>query len=187
MAIRVRPTDLLIAPPACLDARFKNSVMMMTHDNPRGSFAVCVNKPTKYTLDQLLEDSDLDVGYIPSLPVYWGGPMNAKSIWMIHSADWVCEETVMLTSVWAMTSSMEMFHNIAAGDYPKQFRIIMGYAAWSPGQLNAELEGHMPWKKENSWLVANNPGPEWLFDLEDDALWTSMITLSSHQAVDSWL
>jgi hypothetical protein len=36
-------------------------------------------------------------------------------------------------------------------------------------------------------LTAQNLGPEWLFEQPVDELWSNVITLSSHQAVDSWL
>ncbi len=93
----------------------------------------------------------------------------------------------MITSAWAMTSNEAMFHHMADGDMPKHFRIVMGYASWQAGQLTCELEGMGQWKKDHSWLVAQNLGPEWLLDQDPEELWGSVVTLSSHQAVDSWL
>lgn len=187
MPTRVRATDLLIAPPGMPDGRFRDSVLMLTHIRAQGAFALCLNKPTNFTLDEILQDSDIRVDNPPAFPVYWGGPVSPNSLWMIHSSDWVAEGTVMITSAWAMTSSEEMFHCLAAGDTPKQFRIVMGYCAWAPGQLEGELEGQGPWRPENSWLVAQNMGPEWIMEQAPEDLWASATTLCSHQAVDSWL
>lgn len=187
MTVKVRATDLLIAPPNMPDTRFRNSVLMLTHTHSRGAFALCVNRPMNFTLEEILQDSNVKIDNCPKLPVYWGGPVSGNSLWMIHSADWAVENTALITSAWAMTSSEEMFHCIADGDTPRQFRIVMGYSSWAPGQLEAELEGHGPWSKNNSWLVAQNLGPEWLFEQDPDELWSSVVTLSSHQAVDSWL
>lgn len=187
MSTEVRATDLLIAPPGIPDNRFRNSVLMLTHDHTQGSFALCVNRPAGYTLDQILDDSNLKIANVPQLPVYWGGPVSSNSLWMMHSSEWVCESTVMISSVWAMTSSEEMFHNIANGDTPNYFRIVMGYCSWAPGQLEMELNGRGNWRKEHSWLVAQNLGPEWLFDQDPEDLWAAATTLCSHQAVDSWL
>lgn len=183
----VRATDLLIAPPAMPDPRFRDSVLMLTHHETQGSFALCVNRVTEYTLVDVLDHSNISVDSAPRVPVYWGGPVSAQSLWMIHSAEWHCEGTVMITNLWAMTSSEEMFHCLAVGDVPQQFRIVMGYAAWSPGQLAAELIGQGPWRPEHSWLVAQNLGPEWLFEQPVEDLWANVVTLSSHQAVDTWL
>ncbi len=185
--IKIQATDLLIAPPGMPDPRFRNTVLMVTHDHHSGSFALCVNKPTKFTLDEVLAESNINVINPPPMPIYWGGPVSPNSLWMIHSSDWVTEGTVMITSAWAMTSSEEMFHNICDGDTPKQFRIVMGYCSWAQGQLLAELNGLGPWRKENSWLVAQNMGPEWLLEQAPEEVWASATTLCSHQAVDSWL
>lgn len=187
MSTSVRATDLLIAPPAMPDSRFRNTVLMLTHDHASGSFALCLNKPTEFTLDEVLAESNINVINPPKIPVYWGGPVSQNSLWMIHSADWVTEGTVMITSAWAMTSSEEMFHNICDGDTPRHFRIVMGYCSWAPGQLDSELNGGGRWRKENSWLVAQNLGPEWLLDQDPEDIWASATTLCSHQAVDSWL
>jgi putative transcriptional regulator len=189
MTTPVRTTDLLIAPPGIPDARFSNTVMMLTHVNGQGSFALCVNRKTGYTLSDVIDNIDsVDLPEsMPNVPVYWGGPMGTSSIWMIHSTDWSCAQTVALTDGWAMTSNVEMFHCIADGDHPRHFRIVIGYASWGPGQLSAELEGVGPWSKDNSWLVAHNLGPEWLFEQAVEDLWANVVTLSSHQAVDTWL
>ena len=187
MSTRVRPTDLLIAPPNMPDSRFRNSVLMVTHNNPQGTFALCVNRPLGQGLQDISEGLDLELDYIPNIPLHWGGPMSPNSIWMLHSSEWVVQGTHMITSAWAMTSNKDMFYHMADGDYPQHFRLVMGYAGWAPGQLLGELEGAGPWSKNQSWLVAHNLGPEWLLDQDVDDLWGSVITLSSHQAVDSWL
>lgn len=187
MTQELQPTDLLIAPPNMPDPRFRDSVLMLTHYDHAGAHGLCVNRPSGWNLREILQDSDCDIDCLPPVPVYWGGPVSHNSIWMLHSTDWVCSRTVMITSVWAMTSSEEMFHCLAAGDAPRQFRLLMGYAAWGSGQLEQELEGQGAWRKEQSWLTAHNLGPEWLFEQPVEDLWSNVVTLSSHQAVDSWL
>lgn len=187
MTVVVNSTDLLIAPPGLPDPRFRNTVLMLTHNHTQGSFALCVNKPTKYTLDTVIEASDMDIDHVPRIPVYWGGPVSSNSLWMIHSAEWGTPHTVALDKQWAMTSDVEMFQHIADCDYPRHFRIVMGYCSWGPSQLRTELEGIPPWNKQHSWLVAQNLGPSWLLDQDPEDIWASATTLSSHQAVDSWL
>lgn len=187
MIIEIKPTDLLIAPPNIPDPRFRDSVLMLTHYSETGAHGLCVNKPSGYTLDEILSDSDFNIESVPRIPIYWGGPVSQNSIWMLHSSDWVCDKSVMITTSWAMTSSESMFHHLADGDSPRYFRLLMGYASWAPDQLENELSGVEPWKKEHSWLTANNLGPEWLFEQPVEQLWGSVVTLSCHQAVDSWL
>jgi putative transcriptional regulator len=185
--IEVQSTDLLIAPPGIPDPRFRDSVLMLTHNNDAGSFALCVNRSAGFTLDEILEDSDIAVTAAPRLPVFWGGPVSSNSLWMVHSTEWQTKGTVMISSAWAMTSSEEMFHCLSDGDSPRYLRMVMGYCSWAPDQLRHELNGLGPWKREHSWLVAQNLGPEWLLDQPPEDLWAAATTLCSHQAVDSWL
>ena len=184
--VQAQATDLLIAPPGAPDSRFKNTVLMLTHDHQAGAFALCVNRETHHTLQDLLEEADMKLDIGMNFPLYWGGPVSPNTIWMLHSSEWSIPETVEISAEWSMTSNIDMFSIMAQGDYPQFFRIMFGYCSWKPGQLHCELEGIAPWRKEHSWLVAHNMGPEWLFEQPVEDVWTTATTLSSHQAVDSW-
>ena len=177
--------DLLIAPPGIPDKRFHRSVLMLTHDHDGGAFALCVNKPSHYTLIDVLEDIGVEANL--NFPLYWGGPVSPTTIWMLHSSEWSTEHTVPVNDDWSMTSNVEMFHCLADGDFPLHFRIMFGYCAWSQGQLRAELTGREPWNVRHSWLVAQSPDGEWLFEQPIETLWEEATQLSSNQAVDSWL
>lgn len=183
--IQIATTDLLIAPPSMLDHRFKEAVIMLTHHTRAGSFGLCVNRPSQYTLRSLQDELpvELDIDY----PVYWGGPVSPGTIWMLHSTDWTCDHTIEIDQDWAMTSNTSMFYHIADRDLPEYFRIMYGYCGWSQGQLLAELEGTRPWTHNHSWLTARNPGPDWLLEWDHDLLWEQCTELSSRQAVNSWL
>lgn len=180
-----KSSDLLIAPPHIPDPRFRKTVLLLTHDHKGGSFALCVNKPTEHTLQDIVDELGIETNI--NFPLYWGGPVNQNTVWMLHSSEWECEYTVPINADWSMTSNISMFTHMADGDYPNQFRLMLGYCSWSPGQLKSELEGLPPWNHNSSWLIANNLGPEWLFEQPIDLLWENATTLSSHQAVNQWL
>lgn len=186
--IEYKPTDLLISPPSIPDPRFRKTVLMLTHDHDGGSFALCLNKPSRYVCKDILQNiealQDLDLQF----PMYWGGPVSQGTVWMLHSAEWELDErTVEIDESWSMTSHESMFAHLADGDYPQQFRLMFGFCSWAPNQLIAELRGLPPWNSKHSWLVAANPGPEWIYEQPVENLWENATTLCSHQAVDSWL
>lgn len=183
--MKPKSSDLLIAPPRIPDPRFKKSVLMLTHDHKGGSFALCVNRPTEHTLQDILPELGIDTNL--NFPLYWGGPVSVNTVWMLHDAGWNCEHTVPVTDEWAMTSNVEMFRDLANGNFPKHFRLMLGYCSWGKNQLQSEIDGMPPWNHNNSWLLAENLGPEWLFDQPVELIWDSATTLSSHQAVSSWL
>ena len=178
------PPSLLIAPPNMPDPRFAKSVLLLTHHQQGGSSAICINRPTEHVVSDVLRELDLD--FELHFPVYWGGPVNSGVVWMLHSSEWAMEDTVAINDHWSMTSDVGMFAHLADHDCPRYFRITVGMSTWGPGQLQMELDGTPPWNKSNSWLVTDNPGPEWLFEQDPETLWDQATELCGRQAVKSW-
>lgn len=181
------PGDLLIAPPTIPDLRFRNTVLLMTHNDKSGSLALCLNKPTDYSVKDVFDKLSMEYEMNLNFPLYWGGPISPTTVWMLHDKEWSMEGTIEINNEWAMTSSMRMFTHLADGDFPKHFRLVYGFCSWEPEQLKAELSGRPPWSTRHSWLVAKNPGPAWLMEAPVDELWRLTTELSGHQAVDDWL
>lgn len=182
----VDPGDLLIAPACMPDPRFHKSVMLLSHDNSEGSFALCLNRPLNRQVHEIL-DSRLDLTANLNMILYWGGPVNPQTIWMLHDSGWRCEHTISVNDQWSMTSHISMFNHLANGDYPAYFRVFSGYAAWSLGQLEMELEGRGGWRPESSWLIAREVSPEWALEQDESDLWTQAVELSAKQAVGQWM
>lgn len=177
--------NILIAPPGMVDERFNHTVLLLTHNVAGGSFALCLNKLTPYTISDISKELKLDREL--KFPLYWGGPVQQSSIWMLHSSDWHSKDTNVINDEWSVTSSEEMFYHIADGDTPNYFRFVHGFCSWGPGQLKSEIAGNPPWTPKSSWLVAENPGVEWLLECPENDLWQHATDLATHQAVDSWL
>lgn len=177
--------SLLIAPPGLPDPRFKKTVMLITRNSKTGTSALCINRPTQYTLKDVLSDTGLDSTL--SIPMYWGGPVDVTTIWMLHSSDWKLDSTITIDDDWCMTSNINMFYHISDLDTPKYFRLMFGQASWAPGQLTAELRGLPPWNPNHSWLLAEDVGPEWAYEQPEDELWAMSAELSGSQAVSHWL
>lgn len=186
-ATEVKHGDLLIAPTNMRDSRFSKTVLLVIHNHQHGAMALCLNKPTGYQVKDILRNLDIESGFEFNVPLYWGGPVNPHSVWMIHDNEWKNSHTMELSESWSMTSHLSMFEQINKGDVPNRFRIFIGFAGWAPYQLEKELEGEPPWSKDHSWLIAQNPDPVWLMDQDEEALWESSIQLSANQAVHSWL
>lgn len=185
MSIRLSAGDLLVAPPSIIDKRFEKTVMLLTHSNSRGAFALCLNRQTDHSVNDILEPLDLRLDLDAAL--WWGGPVNQNTIWMLHDRSWEIENSLPVDVNWAVTSHTSMFEKMVEGDIPAKFRIFYGHAAWAPGQLEGELRGDEPWSKEHSWLTVNEPDPNWIMDMDHEDLWASSCSVSGQQAVESWL
>lgn len=179
--------DALIAPANMVDARFDKTVMLVTQVNNTGHMALCLNRPTEYTLQDLLDREDLSIDKKLEHPLYWGGPVNQNTVWMLHDPDWSQRNSLYINDKWSMTSHVSMFSRLSDNDYPRWFRFFFGFAAWGPGQLEHEIQGEHPWRKEHSWLIAKDIDPYWMVDQVEDLLWQEAIQLSANQAVEQWL
>lgn len=177
--------DLIISPPFMPDTRFNRSVIMITQDNPGGSHGFCLNRATNNTVNDLLQEHNVDLNI--HIPLYWGGPVHPNTVWMMHSREWELESTVGINEFWAMTSNMNMFHHMCEGKVPLRFRVFYGFAAWAPGQLAAEIRGEEPFEKNSSWLIAKDPDPSFIMECPVEDLWEACTTLSGSQAVNRWL
>jgi putative transcriptional regulator len=179
---RVKPGGLLIAPPKMTDARFKRSVIFLAH-NTGTAMGFCLNRQTPHSVS----DVEPNVHFKEDIPLYWGGPVNVNTVWMLHSPDWQLEVSIPVTKNWMLTSHLDMFQQLGAGAGPEKYRVFFGCSNWGPGQLEGELGGNPPWSKSHSWLTLNNPDPEWVLECDPDDLWTHGTELCSRQAVHQWM
>jgi len=180
------PGTLLIAPPHMTDHRFAGTVLAVAqHSETSGTVALCLNNHTHFTVNDLMQEIELDAN-LP-FPLYWGGPVQPGSIWMMHDRDWTVTNSIEINEHWAMTSSRTMFHHLAQGDTPSQFRFMHGFASWAPGQLQGELQGQPPWHAGSSWLLSEDPGPEFLFEMPEGTMWETCMQRATEEAVADWI
>lgn len=186
MTVKPANGSLIIAPPGMIDGRFARTVNLITNHNQEGTFALCVNRPTPHTLEDLAKELRLDLQNL-RFPLYWGGPIQKGSIWMLHTPEWENEHTMYVNQHWRVTSHESMFHCLADGDAPRWFRICYGLSQWAPGQLKMELDGQPPFTRSSSWLIADNTKPAKIFDIDPSELWDHSISISAKQSVNNWL
>ena len=185
MDLEISNGDLLISPPAIPDKRFSKTIMMIASHGENHTMALCMNRPTEYTINKIVEPLGLhlDVDY----EIYWGGPVSMQTVWMLHDPVWEVENTLNINDHWSITSHESMFHHLADGDIPQRFRFFLGHAGWAAGQLEMEIQGQEPWNHKHSWLVLKQPDPDWLINDDIDRLWTTATGLCSQQTVSTWL
>ena len=70
---------LLIAEPSILnDKSFNRSVVYLTEHNNEGSIGFILNKPTEFTLSDLIPEINCD------FTIYNGGPSEQENLYFIH-------------------------------------------------------------------------------------------------------
>ena len=144
--------QFLIAMPNLEDPYFRRSVIYLVKHDEEGAMGFIINQPiSQLNVHQLLEKMELPITPTNSnsiaQQVFNGGPVNQERGFVLHSpqAGWSnsesCSDDVM------MTTSKDIMSSLGGNDAPEHFIIALGYASWTPGQLEQEL-------LENSWLTS---------------------------------
>jgi putative transcriptional regulator len=135
---------VLIANPFLKDPHFVRSVVLLCEHRDEGSFGFIFNKPFHQTLDELLDDVTFK-----KIPVYLGGPVQLDTLHFIHQEPGLIEGGIKIIQgvYWGgdFERAIELLNNGVLDD--NRIKFFLGYAGWSDGQLENELE-------EKSWIVA---------------------------------
>jgi putative transcriptional regulator len=158
--------QLLVAMPQMMDPRFARSVVYLcAHSEDEGAMGIVINKRlASLTMDELL--THLNLG--PSAgggahPVHFGGPVEPGRGFVLHTADYREEATLVVGDEFAVTATLDILKAIGKGAGPRRSLLALGYAGWAPGQLDAEMQA-------NGWLSV--PADyDLVFDSDFDAKW----------------
>ncbi len=152
--------------PAMADPRFERSVIYMcAHSEAGGAMGLIVNK----TLDNLsFADlaGQLDLGRpdeMPDIPLHYGGPVETGRGFVLHSPDYGRDATIPIGEGVALTATVDILRAMAEQRGPMSALLALGYAGWSPGQLEGEIQ-------RNDWLHCEG-SPELLFATSAEAKW----------------
>lgn len=139
--------QLLIAMPQMQDPRFSRAVIFMCMHNEGGAMGLVINKLIdSLTLPSLLDQLGIEGSAISvKTPVHFGGPVEAHHGFVLHSADYVEDCTLVVEGGVALTASLGILRAMADGKGPRHSFLALGYAGWGPGQLDRELQA-------NGWL-----------------------------------
>jgi putative transcriptional regulator len=156
---------LLIAMPQMEDQRFQRSVIYICAHNSDGAMGLVVNRLfDQLTFPDLLEQLNIEVGArTKQIRVHFGGPVEAGRGFVLHSDDYVRDGTMVVTSGFALTATIDILKAIALGEGPQLSILALGYAGWGPGQLESEISA-------NGWLAV--PADHNLvFDSDNENKW----------------
>lgn len=162
---------LLIAMPGMEDPRFAGAVIFLCVHSPGQAMGLIINKPMEeITFTELMEQLDIPKrGSTPQVPVCFGGPVDMRRGFVLHSPDYAPrgEEALRIDHRFAMTGTLDILEDIAAGRGPKRSLLALGYAGWGEGQLEAEIA-------RNDWLTADAT-PELVFDHKMERKWDAAV------------
>ncbi|MBJ7310550.1 YqgE/AlgH family protein [Rugamonas sp. CCM 8940] len=164
----------LIAMPSMQDPVFGGTVVYVCEHNDNGVLGVVINKPTDMTMQVLFERIDLPLqagldSAVVDEPIMFGGPVQDDRGFVLHTPGAHYSSSLTVTDQVAFTTSIDVLEAVAAGTGPTRLLVSIGYAGWSPGQLEDEIS-------RNGWLTVA-ADPRVVFDLPIEERYTAAIKL----------
>ena len=161
----------LIAMPGLNDPNFYHTVTYICSHNEEGAMGIVINKPLDLMLGEVLDQMDitLENEIARDTPIYDGGPVQSDRGFILHqySQDW--DSSLKVNEQIVITTSMDILDAIAVGKGPENTFIALGYAGWSAGQLEKEMQ-------DNIWL--SGPAESHIiFDTPVNQRWNSAANL----------
>lgn len=165
--------QILMAMPGMSDPRFKKAVIYLCCHDEYGAMGLVLNHVLPgLQFGSLLKQMDIasDItlpSTVDALPVINGGPVETSRGFLLHSKDFMHDDTVRIHQDICLTGTVDALKEIASGTKPENMIFTLGYAGWSPGQLDQEMQN-------NAWLSCPAK-PEIIFESTPDAMWQKAI------------
>ncbi|HLI12981.1 MAG TPA: YqgE/AlgH family protein [Alphaproteobacteria bacterium] len=157
--------QLLIAMPTMQDPRFARTIVYMCAHTSDGAMGLVINRLMgQLTFPELLEQIGITATQpMQDMRVHFGGPVESGRGFVLHSADFQTDGTLIVEDGIALTASVDILKAIAEGRGPRQSLLALGYAGWGAGQLESEIQA-------NGWLSVQ-ADEALVFDGDLDTKW----------------
>ena len=171
-ANRFLANHFLIAVPGMSDPSFSKGVTLLCQHNEDGAMGLMINRLSDFTLGDILSQMNIttenaDLG---ATPVLAGGPVQPERGFVLHTRteqDW--DSSFQISEHLWLTTSRDILIAMAEGKGPNQAVVALGYAGWTAGQLEDELQ-------DDAWLTVP-AAPQIVFDTDLDQRWTAAARL----------
>ena len=158
--------------PGLEDESFSRSVVYLCEHSERGALGLIINKPSKLSLQGLLQKVDLGLKRedLREEQVFTGGPVQTDRGFVLHRPLGNWQSTLAVTPELGLTSSRDVLQALGREGEPGEIIVALGYSGWGAGQLEHELA-------QNAWLTVP-ADPRVLFELPfEERLPSAMETL----------
>jgi putative transcriptional regulator len=155
--------------PQLTDPNFNRAVVLLCKHSEDGAFGLVVNRPL-LTNGTVTVNLDPPVSTDRELQIWVGGPVEPHRSWILVGQEPDEDEEMRGMRVAEnlyLSTSPDLLRRLLEPSPPALARLIVGYAGWGPGQLEAELD-------ESSWLISD-VDRDLLFNTPSDKLWEAAI------------
>ncbi len=135
--------SLLIAHPNLLDPNFRRSIVVIAeHDAADGAIGLVINRDTGRRVSDLIDtEEEPGLASLMEVPVFHGGPVASDQLTFASFAWELASQTLICRTHLELDEARRLM-----GEPGIVVRAFIGYAGWSSGQLEEELE-------QKAWVV----------------------------------
>ncbi|MGN6377217.1 MAG: YqgE/AlgH family protein [Sphingomonas sp.] len=156
--------QFLLAMPGIGDPRFDRAVIAICAHDEQGALGIGIGATIAgLRLHELLAQFEIEPGVAADAPVHFGGPVEPRRGFVLHSLDWGGQDTVEVAGRWGLSGTIDVLRAIAAGNGPTRWLVALGYAGWTAGQLDEEMTRH-------GWFTTAAE-PDLIYDVPADERW----------------
>ncbi|HEV8608062.1 MAG TPA: YqgE/AlgH family protein [Tepidisphaeraceae bacterium] len=153
--------QLLIASPKLFDPNFFRSVVLLVQHTDAGALGLVLNRPLDMSIANAWEQVS-DMPCEASGFLHQGGPCEGP-LMVLHTDESIPEMPVIPEVFF--TTDRDAIQQLVTQNQSKM-KFFVGYAGWSPGQLESELE-------DGGWLITPAANKH-IFEEEED-LWPTLM------------
>jgi putative transcriptional regulator len=167
VALSLAPA-LLLSMPQLVDPNFNRTVVLLCKHSEDGAFGLIVNRPLT-TSGRVIINLEPPVSTDRELQIWAGGPVEPQRSWMLIGADPERDGTsgMRITDGLYLSTSPDLLRRLLEPEPPPRARLVIGYAGWGPGQLEAELHA-------SAWLMSD-VDRDLIFDTSPERMWEAGI------------
>lgn len=126
---------LLVATDEVRGSTFVETVILLLHYDESGALGLIINRPTEAMPKELLPDLEGLRDYDGN--AYWGGPVRLATMRALHRTNKPQDDEI---HVFDSVHQMPLDEQLPSGATDAtSLRFFIGYAGWSPGQLDREV------------------------------------------------
>jgi len=168
--------NILVAVPLSGGSYFDRTVILLVECNEKGSFGIVLNKSLPITLRDIFTKTEKKH---ESLSVFNGGPVEIDNLFALHTyGNLIKGSSHVIDGLYFGGFPSELLQSIRNDSLDENLiRFYLGYAGWSAGQLEAELN-------KNMWVIGQFQ-EKLLFHNSDENCW-KMAVKALGEAYNSW-
>lgn len=146
LSVKLEKGQLLVADPDLIgDVSFNKAVILLTDHHAQGSVGFIINKPLKFTIQDIVPD------IIGNFKIYNGGPVEQDNLYFLHNVPDVIPNSIEISNgiYWGgcFDTVKELLNKQEINK--DNIRFFLGYTGWGETQLETEME-------QKSWIVTPN-------------------------------